>query len=636
VTDPIAPPAAVPSSPGPLDGRYRLVEELGRGGMAVVHLAVDERLDREVAVKLLHPHLIGDEVMLDRFHREATAAASVEHPAVVRVHDWGVDDDRPYLVMERVRGRTLRQVLDARGTLQPGEALAILGPAAAGLAAVHARGFVHRDVTPGNLLVDEHGATKVGDFGLARSVAASRHTRNEVVGSPHYLSPEAVRGEHLDPRADVYALGCVLLECLTGEPPYTADSPVAVAARHTTERVPVPSERGINLGPAIDRVVRTATAPDPADRYADAQAFALALAAAVPEGPSPIDLRSEAAGGLVVPAAHATARLAELGVTTVVDLTTDEAPPRGRRLLGRLLRVLLVLAVLAGAGWVGFDRLLAPVVPVPAVVGLPAADARATLVDAGFRVGVEPEERTDPLVPAGDVVAQSVQDTARQRVTTVDLVLSIGPASASLPALEGLTPDQVEARLTALDLDLDVQRRQEFDDAAPEGSVLVVTNGEGVALGEGTTVTERSTVTIAVSRGPAPVDVPALAGRAQADALAELAELGLEASVGSTRFDDDAPQGTVVALEPSAGTTLRRGDSVALVVSDGPEPVEVPDVTGVAENRAVAQLEARGLVADVRDVPTLNPFRSGRVDTQDPAPGETSRRGDRVLLFVWR
>lgn len=603
--------------------------------MATVHLAVDEVLQREVAVKLLHPFLVGDDVALDRFRREARAAAQVEHAAVVRVHDWGVDEAQPYLVMECVRGRTLRDVLRTRGRLTPGETLALLGPAAAGLAAAHASGLVHRDVTPGNLLVDRDGATKVSDFGLARTAASAVATRAEVVGSPHYLAPEAVRGEPLDARADVYALGCVLVECLTGKPPFTAENPVAVAARHTTERVPLPSTRVSGTSAALDRVVRIATDPDPQARYADAEAFALALSAAVPEGPEAIDLR-DGPEGTVVPAEHATRSLHELGGTTTVVGARDGTPRTGRRLVLRTLRLLLVLALLAGGVYVAFDRFVAPVTAVPSVVGDQASQARSTLEGAGFRVAIADEPVTDPTVPEGAVVSQSTTGEARRLVTTVELVLSLGPATAELPNLEGMSPTEVEAALTALDLDLEVTRAEAFDDNVPEGQVLAVTDGEGRALGEGTTLQERDAVTITVSAGPAPVDVPEVVGQAEADALAALSELGLEGSVSERRFDDGAPEGTVIAVEPSQGTTLRRGDAVALVVSDGPEPVEVPDVTGQQEGEAVARLERLGLQVDVRDVPTLNPFRSGRVDSQDPGPGTTLRRGDTVLLFVWR
>ena len=637
MTDRLAPPTEPSTAPRLLAGRYRLYEELGRGGMATVHLAVDEVLQREVAVKLLHPFLVGDDVALDRFRREARAAAQVEHAAVVRVHDWGVDDAQPYLVMECVRGRTLRDVLRTRGRLTPGETLALLGPAAAGLAAAHASGLVHRDVTPGNLLVDHDGATKVSDFGLARTAASAVATRAEVVGSPHYLAPEAVRGEPLDARADVYALGCVLVECLTGTPPFTAENPIAVAARHTTERVPLPSTRVSGTSPALDRVVRIATDPDPQARYADAEAFALALSAAVPEGPEPVDLR-DGPQGTVVPAEHATRSLQALGATTTVVGAPDgrDSRRRGRRLVLRTLRLLLVLALLAGGVYVAFDRFVAPITSVPTVVGDPAGEARGTLEGAGFRVAIADLPVTDPTVPEGAVVSQSTDGDARRLITTVELVLSLGPATAELPDLEGLTPTDVEEALAALDIDLDVSRAEAFDDSAPQGEVLVVTDGEGRALGTGTTLQERDAVTITVSAGPAPVEVPDLSGQAEADALAALAELGLEGSVADRRFDDGAPQGTVLTVEPSQGTTLRRGDDVALVVSDGPQPVDVPDVTGQREGEAVARLERLGLQVDVRDVPTLNPFRSGRVDSQDPGEGATLRRGDTVLLFVWR
>ncbi|MDQ3931235.1 MAG: protein kinase, partial [Actinomycetota bacterium] len=228
-----------------LGDRYRLLREIARGGMATVFQAIDEVLERDVAMKLLHRHLAADPVFLDRFLREARAAAALSHPNVVSVYDWGEDDDggQAYLVMEFVNGPSLRDLLRSRGRLMPAEAAAVLAPAAAGIAAAHARGLVHRDVKPENILVSSDGAVKVTDFGLARAAAATTQTfaPGAIVGSPHYLAPESVRDERLDARADVYALGVVLYECLVGRPPFEAETPVATALRHTTEAVPPPS-----------------------------------------------------------------------------------------------------------------------------------------------------------------------------------------------------------------------------------------------------------------------------------------------------------------------------------------------------------------------------------------------------------
>jgi eukaryotic-like serine/threonine-protein kinase len=283
-------PRTTSDAPDLVGGRYALRGEIGRGGMATVHRARDEVLQREVAVKLLHAHLAGDDTFLDRFRREARAAAAVHHPNVVTVHDWGETADGAYLVLQLVEGCSLREVLRRRRRLTPGETLAVLGPAGDGLGAAHVAGLVHRDVKPENVLLATEGGVLITDFGLARAAASATSTfgADVLMGTPHYLSPEAVRNEPLSPPADVYALGVVLFECLTGRPPHEGDSPFATAVAHTSRRVPAPSEIEPSVDEAVDEVVLRATAPDPRERYPDGAAFAAALRAAVPSGPQPV------------------------------------------------------------------------------------------------------------------------------------------------------------------------------------------------------------------------------------------------------------------------------------------------------------------------------------------------------------
>ena len=623
MTSPI--PTSTGDMPPPtvvVGGRYRLVRRLGTGGMATVDLARDLELERPVAVKRLHPHLVSDQTV-DRFRREARAAGRLRHPGVVTVHDWGFDDDVPYLVMEVVDGPSLRTALERRGRLTPGEALAVLAPAVAGLAAAHDAGIVHRDVTPGNVLLGHDGASKMADFGLARPVASAAETVPEaVVGSPHYLSPEATRGEVLDARSDVFSLGCVLYECLTGRPPFAGGTAAVVATRRLHERVPPPSEVVPGLGSALDGVVTTATAPDPDDRYTDAAALLLDLRAAVPDGPVPVDLR-DGTDHTVVIAEHATRVLDDL----------DDHDGRGERRGGWLrafLRWLLIGVLVGGGAWVAIDQFVAPVTAVPDVTGVLASDARTALEDAGFRVRVAPERMTDPEVPEGAVVTQSVTEPSRQVLTEVVLTVSAGPRTGTLPPLVGREETAARAALEELGLDLDITTEVGYDDDLPVGTVL-----EAAPAG-GTTVEEGTDVTLVISDGPAPVDLPDLVGELEGAASAELVALGLVARVVERRFDE-RPAGTVIATTPDPGTTLRRGAEVELTVSDGPEPVEVPDVEGLREAAAVVALEDAGFTVDVRPLTGgLLPFSRGIVDAQDPDPGTTRPRGDTVRIFVWQ
>lgn len=623
VTGPLHAPLDDLSPTAMVGGRYRIEHRLGEGGMATVDLATDLELDREVALKRLHPHLVSDQ-MVDRFRREAQAAARLRHPGVVTVHDWGFDGDTPYLVMEVVEGPTLRTALARRGRLAPGEVLAVLAPAVAGLAAAHHAGLVHRDVTPGNVLVGPDGASKMADFGLARPVASASVTLPDVVvGSPHYLSPEAARGDRLDARSDVYSLGCVLYECLTGRPPFEGGTAAVIATRRLAERVPAPGEIVRGLPPALDDVVLVATEPDPDDRYEDADEFLAELRAAIPSGPLAVDLRDGSDLTVVLPE-HATRVLDDLDELA----EHDQDRPRRRGRLRRFLGWLLVLGLLAGGGWVAFDRVIAPVTAVPVVEGLPASQARAALEDAGFRVRIARDRAFDRSVPEGAVVAQSTTDRTRQ-LTEIELVLSAGPRLGTLPPLVGRDVAAARSALEGLGLDLTVTTEVGHDDTLPPGTVLEARPAGGATVAEG------SEVVLTVSDGPAPVALPDLVGQPEGAVNAELVGLGLVTRTVDRRFDP-APAGTVIALDPPAGTTLRRGDEVGLVVSDGPEPIEVPNVEGMREGRAVAALEEAGFAVDVRYVTTLLPLARGIVDEQDPDPGSTRPRGETIRIFVWQ
>ncbi|MFP5309346.1 MAG: PASTA domain-containing protein [Actinomycetes bacterium] len=644
----------LPTLPERIGGRYHPQARIGRGGMAEVWRAHDEVLQRDVALKVLHQHLADDPAFEDRFRREARAAAALSHPNVVAVFDWGEGPDGTFLVMELVPGASVRDVLRVRGRLTPAEALTVLGQAAGGVAAAHRAGLVHRDVKPENLLIGADGAVKVTDFGLARAAAASTATfADAVVGSPHYLAPECVRGEPVGPATDVYALGVVLYECLVGAPPFQGDTPMATAVQHTTRGVPAPSLQAPGTPPALDAVVARATHPDPAERFPDAAAFAQALAAAVPEGPAAVDLRDgtyptvvlagaarETLVGLgaeVADTTRITGRIAGSTTTTLDpgdDAAGDEAGRGGtsapRRRWPRRLAWLALVAVLLGAGgWTAWDRVIAPVTDVPSVVGDPVDVARAELEAAGFSVAIAPNREFDRTVPEEHVLRQDPTGSIR-RGETVLLTVSAGPRTATLPAVAGREEADALAELEAMPIDVEVTVERRHDDEVAEG-LVVSTDPAG-----GTTVEEGGAVAVVVSLGRPPVDVPDVLGLALEDARASMREAGLELTVADEVHDDDAPAGTVLATSPGPTTEVRRGDTVEAVVSLGPAPVDVPDVRGKTEQEATAELRALGLRVEVVDVETIIPFRAGRVDEQDPGPGTRVRRGDTVRIFVWR
>ena len=668
-------PPSAPTAPTRVGGRYTLLDELGRGGMASVYRARDEVLDRQVAVKLLHPHLATDTAFLDRFRREARAAAALSHPNVVGVHDWGETDDGAYLVLQLVEGPTLRQLLRQRGQLTAEEAAGIMIPAARGLGAAHDAGLIHRDVKPENLLLGQDGTVRVTDFGLARAVASSTSTfgADVLVGSPHYLSPEAVSGERLDPRADVYALGVVLFECLTGHPPHNGESAFATAVQHTSHAVPAPSTVVDGIEPGVDDVVRWATAIDRGTRYPTGSDFARALSNAVPSPTPSIGLAAE-----VAPARprSAEARSAEprdetdlaghrlftdadgsdaddatddhdfdwddvgdgaalaAGPGTSIlrpdddddgDHDTASVGPTRRR-SGWMVAFVIVALILASGvgGYVFWDRVMAPVLAVPSVVGAELAAAEEQLIEQGFVPEVV-STRHDAQTPIGNVLEQDPTGEAR-RGTQVDLVLSDGPRQVEVPDVIGQPFPEAVAVLESEGFR--AADEQVFDEQVPAGTVIASDPPAEEVLDEA------SLVTLTVSQGPRPIEVPDVTGETLEAAAETLQERNLEVAAADRRFDDSVPADRIIEQTPAAGGTLFRGDTVEVVISDGPRPIEVPDVTGDTLEAATETLQERNLDVTTTDRRFDDNVPADRIVEQTPTAGDTLFRGDTVEVVV--
>jgi len=640
-------PPTTPAAPTRVGERYALLGELGKGGMATVYRAHDEVLDRQVAIKLLHPHLAADETFLERFRREARSAAALSHPNVVGVHDWGETDAGAYLVLQLIEGPTLRQLLRQHGSLTPAEAAGILIPVARGLGAAHAAGMVHRDVKPENLLLGRDGIVRITDFGLARAVASATATfgTDVLIGSPHYVSPEAVEGDRLDPRADVYALGVILFECLTGAPPHSGETAFATAMQHTKRPVPAPSSLVDGIPPELDDVVLWATAIDRGHRYPTGDDYARALGNAVPEVvPAmeldtgvPYDATASAPGG-------AGTSLLEDADGDVLwgepdweadDGHDDDDSHGDTEVVGVWRRspgwtsFLLILALILASGVGGYllwDRVLAPVLPIPSVEGEAQTAAIERLEEAGFQPEVA-GTRHHLEVPAGAVLEQQPSGVAR-RGADVRLVLSAGPRQLEVPNLAGLGED--EAADTLRDDGFEVTRTNRHDESVPEGQVIASQPAGGEVVDEG------STVQLVVSEGPAPIEVPTLTGQPFDAAVAAARDLGLEVELVDRRFDDDAPVDHVVAQDPDPGATRFRGDTIEVVVSDGPAPIEVPSVRDEQVEDAVAILEDLGFEVEVDRRGGIGALlRPGRVFDQNPGPGSTRLPGSTITLFAY-
>lgn len=592
-----------------LDGRYRIRARLARGGMATVYTAVDIRLDRLVAVKVMHPALADDEQFVARFIREAKAAARLSHPNVVPVFDQGADGGSVFLVMEYVAGRTLRDLLHERGRLSPRQALDLLEPVLAALEAAHGAGLVHRDVKPENVLLADDGRVKVVDFGLARAVEAANITATTglLMGTVGYLAPEQVERGSSDARSDVYAAGILLYELLTGTPPYVGETALAVAYRHVHDDVPAPSAFVPSVPPALDALVLQATLRDPAARFPSARAFrAELLRARVGMDPGDVvDLRDT----VVVPLPQ---RLRERPAGSVVV----SAPARRRgHLWAAAVLALLVLAAAGTGWWFGAGRYTS----VPPLLKLTRPAAVDKLHSAGLGVRFAPEIFSESI-PAGMVADESPGPGRRLvRGRAVTLALSKGQALYVVPSLAGVDVATATARLTALHLRA-VRGPGEYS-AVPAGAVSRTSPGPGARL------RPDSAVTLVLSRGPKPVAVPPVAHLDVAAATALLKAAGFQVAT-TQAYSDTIDNGLVISADRR---TAPPGATVTLKVSRGPQLFRVPDVFNLPVGRARATLLAAGFRVNVISVP----FGPGRVLAQSPTKDSMVAHGTTITLSVF-
>jgi serine/threonine-protein kinase len=571
-----------------LDRRYRVGARIARGGMSVVYAGIDLRLDRQVAIKVMDAGLARDPVFVERFSREARAAARLAHVNAVAVYDQGTDGGHVFLVMELVRGRTLRELLGEHGRLPAEAAVSVLEPVLAVLAAAHRLGLVHRDVKPENVLLSDDGVIKVADFGLVRAVAAgSTSTQSGVVfGTAGYLAPEQVAHGRADPRSDVYSAGILLYELLTGSAPYTGDSAVAVAYRHVHDDVPAPSRTVPGLPPELDRMVLRATGRNPDARPADAGAFLAELA----------------------------------GIRAALGLRRVPLPIR----TGRVSRALPAAgAPAAGTGAAGGAG---------AAGGGPRATAALPRLTGRPTAG-----RGRPGGAGRPPPARRNEQRAHRRRLVVGLlaVLVLGAMAAgaswwygsgqfvAVPPLAGLTQQQAVTQATAAHLRVRFGAA-EFSATVPAGRVIRTDPGAGDL------VRRDSTILLLPSRGVAPVRVPEVVGQSRDDAQRAITRAGLTATV-TEQFSATVPEGSVISQQPR-GRAVPRGSTVALVVSKGPDLVRVPRVIGQSVGDATAALEQQGFTVQRHD------FLGGvlgRVVRQNPGGGKRVARGATVTLDVF-
>ena len=612
-----------------IDGRYEVLALLARGGMATVYEAVDLRLDRVVALKVMHPHLAEDPDFVTRFEREAKAAARLTHPHVVGVYDQGRADGLIYLAMEFVPGRTLREVMKQFGPLSPEQALVLLDPVLEALQAAHDAGFVHRDIKPENVLISDDGKVKVADFGLARALATSNSsaTQGVIIGTVSYLSPEQVERGDADARSDVYAAGILLFEMVTGQVPHAGDSPLSVAYQHVNNDVPAPSSIREGIAADVDALVITATRRDPDARYGQAEDFLADVHRVQGVLPQPRPF-ADSRDTLVVDASEA-ARIAAGGagrVRTAAPVINDTGelayrnPRRRWPWIAGIIAVILVVA--AGAGWY-LANTMGPHVPAPSVVGQTSQQAATTLATAGLSLVVGDRQYSE-TVPKDQIISEDPVPGAPVREHgTVSVTVSLGPLRYAVPDVTGKSPADAASAITAAKLTAG-PTVPAFSDSVPSGQV----SGTDPVIG--TQVKPGTTISILVSKGPKPVPLPSVVGQQRTAAEAALTTAGVTVAV-TEQYAMKIPSGQVISQSPAAGTVVNSGTSFSLTVSKGPPPVTVPRVVDLHKSTAIAELRKLGFVPHVVSA-GFTPLN--RVYSQSPAPGTQLPKGSVVTIRI--
>ena len=619
-----------------IDGRYQLTRVVASGGMATIYAALDLRLDRQVAVKVMHPHLAQDEQFVSRFIREAKAAASLSHPNIVSVLDQGWNQGGVpcvFIVMELVEGATLRDYLHEQGSLSVERALQIMTPVASALAAAHKLGIVHRDIKPENILVSKEGRIKIADFGLARGALLGNTMTAEssvILGSVSYLSPEQVQRGVADARSDVYSLGIVLFEVLTGQKPYQGDDPVQIAIRHVNERVPAPSSVKESISADVDALVLSATDIDPDKRPRDAGVLLerirelsekldprkrqLSLELDLP--PLPLKPTTKERKSKFSTPAKKEETLVKKEKTAQTKKKQVSARVKRNR------RIAALIAILIGAFvWYGFLGPGSKVV-VPSLAGLTVKEATTSLKDLGLSLDVASEEFSEDI-PDGKIISSNPAGGGRVSPNgTVDVTISKGKERYSVPNLQGLKQDVAEQQLKENKLVLG-EVKEEFSNEFPKGFIM---RSEPIA---GERVKRDSQVNIVISLGVEQVAFSDYKGKSGEQALNELTDAGFEVKTKYV-YSEDLPIGAVISQTPGAGQA-DKGSTITLLVSKGSEFVFVPNVFSVSEAKAVAALKDLDLKPNVKKVGNK---KTKVVTNVSPKVGTKVKRGSTVTITV--
>ena len=610
------------------DGRYRIVRKLGTGGMANVYLAEDEVLGRRVAIKILNDRHAGDDQFVERFRREAKNAASLSHPNIVSIYDRGEAEGTYYIAMEYLDGRSLKELIVARGPAPVNVAIDYARQILAAIRFAHRHGIVHRDIKPHNVLVDTDGRLKVTDFGIARAGTSQMTEAGSIIGTAQYLSPEQAKGAPVDQTSDLYSVGVVLYELLTGVVPFSGDTPVEIAMKHLSSTPEAPSAKRSEIPRDLDMIVMRALAKDPADRYQSAEEM-------------DADLARVARGAAVSPATEeaATAIISRPPPTAVTAITPprtrepvpyappaayyDYDEPRRRAVWPWIVALLFVAAAIIG-GYFLYNQVQSQLnskVAVENYLQLREIDAVKKIGDSGLRVQVV--RQYNAKVEKTFVFRQDPQPGERiDKGNYVTIYTSQGPPLTDVPNVVGKRVDEALADLRQANLRWKVQR---VDNNAPVDQVISQRPSGGQAQ-------QDSVVVLRVSKGPKPVIVPSVVGSTFDSANSAL--MGAGFAVRRKDVESDQPKNTVVDQSPAGGTYQPPGATITLSVSKGPTTSTVPDVTSLAQADAVAQLRASGFRVRIVSQPVTDPNQDGIVQTQDPAGSAKAPPGSTVTIAV--
>jgi len=624
-----------------IDNRYLLQRQIASGGMATIYAGLDTRLDRPVAVKIMHAHLANDEAFVSRFIKEAKATAALSHPNIVSIQDQGWNEGGPpavFLVMELVEGSTLRDYLNENGSLTVEQTLQLITPVLSALSAAHRIGIIHRDIKPENILISKDGRIKVADFGLARNIAMGQTMTAEssvVLGSVSYLSPEQVQRGVADARSDIYAIGIVLFEMLTGDKPYSGETPIQIAYRHVNDRIPNIQTINSSIPASVAELVYEATAPNPDLRPKDAEELLsklkeiqaqidpkrrqMSLELDLP----PVVSKKSKRGKVSVTSAFGgiKEKTSQLISSKPININKPEDSIRtkkrkvSRRVRrNRIIALFLLLAILFG----GYKVLNANKISVPSLVGMSQSEAKSSLKNLGLSIQVV-EEVFSEDVPKGKIIATKPGGGGKvSPAGTVGLIVSKGQERIVIPILNGLTPDVASGKIADLGLSVG-QVNESFDMKVAAGFVI------GTDPKDGSEVRRKSIVNLIVSKGVEQLSLSSYVGKGGEQALSELNDLGFDVNVKYS-FSDNVFKGQVITQSPEKSDLISKGSKIELVISKGSEFVFVPNVLGKNKNDASVDLENLGLKVSVKG--------SGKVNNITPAIGSKVKQGTVITITL--